>query len=73
MDWALAKALCSQRVPNKCPFCAANGVDWDEFKVHLASVHYYNGTTRVLDGKIRDEEIYVFCTKCEEEIRPEDI
>lgn len=70
---ALLKAMCAQRVPAVCPFCELEGFTWDEFKVHAIDIHYFDGATHTLDPKVIDEQIMVFCTRCEEEIRAEDV
>lgn len=72
MDLSLVRALVSQRVPAKCPMCdKIEGIEWTEFKVYAADAFYV--VDGILKERIVDEKINVFCTRCDEEIRPEDV
>jgi hypothetical protein len=61
---------CVKRVPKKCPFCDIEGMTWSEFQVHASDVYYFD---RELGNRVIDEKISVFCTRCDEEIRAEDV
>jgi hypothetical protein len=65
-------ALLEQRLPDRCPFCYdIDGVSWDEFGINLGkSLWISKGQT---EAGYRDEFIQIFCSRCNEEIRQEDV
>jgi hypothetical protein len=68
----LKQQLLTERVPAECPFCRnIDNVSWTEFKVHLADVGFVQAGG--VWQKTIGEAINVFCTRCDEEIRVEDI
>ena len=64
--------LLDARAPNCCPFCKdIDDVTWTEFEIALGDKFYFN-TQDKSRHKI-GASIVVFCTRCDEEIRAEDI
>lgn len=59
------------RLPQWCPFCyATDAVKWDEFRVNFIEMRYFSeGEDKGSCG----EHHQVFCTRCDEEIREEDV
>jgi hypothetical protein len=61
-------------VPSECPFCrAVDGKFWREFKVVAAEPFYADAGNMTTHSSNLPMELHVFCTRCEEEIRPEDV
>jgi len=62
-----------QRTPKQCPFCwEVDKVVWREFEVVAAPVVYFDRETDSIHDT-NEKRITVTCTRCEEEIRPEDV
>ena len=70
MDERTKRELMDGRIPKKCPFC---DVDWYEFKVQFFEGQYYDESKKTLHERVIDDGVTVFCTRCEEEIREEDV
>lgn len=63
--------LLADRVPVECPFCrGGDGVSWDEFRVLVGDVGLVAGGVWRRDV---DVACQVWCTRCDEEVRPEDV
>ena len=61
-----------KQVPVACPFCiATDNVNWSEFKVQFYEEHYVDSGN--IGERVLEEGIVVFCTRCGEHIRPEDM
>lgn len=62
-----------KELPKRCPFCwKIDEVEWNEFKVRKWFERYFDAGT-LNYSKIRDEGFDLFCTRCEEHIRKQDI
>lgn len=59
-------------IPKRCPFCAAQDVVWKEYRVRTFVERYFDGDTGNFAAP-RDEGVDVWCTRCEEHIRQEDM
>lgn len=59
------------RLPKWCPFCyATDAIKWPEFRINFIEMRYFcDGEDRGACG----EHHQVFCTRCDEEIRREDV
>ena len=61
-----------KRIPKNCPFCKnIDNVAHDEFEVRVAYPFY--STSGFWKRSSQEPHIGVFCTRCLEEIREEDI
>jgi len=61
-------------VPSECPFCReVDGKFWREFEVFAATPLYVDVERRVSRPSLHGLRVLVICTRCEEEIRSEDI
>ena len=59
------------RIPEWCPFCyAQDAVKWTEFRVDFTEMRYFDGKN---DKGECGQSHKVFCTRCDEEIREEDV
>jgi hypothetical protein len=68
------QALMSTRaIPVRCPFCFCNGEESTEFVFRFFEEHYYDAEKKHLVEHTRDDGLQIFCVKCEEEIRVEDV
>lgn len=66
--------LLKERIPDCCPFCKEiDAVQWTEFEVYLSDKFYFTSGMAAAKAKPIGAGITVFCTRCEEEIRKEDI
>jgi len=64
--------LLDKRVPEHCPFCKdIDDVTWTEFEVALGNKMYFNKSDK--SESIISANITVFCTRCDEEIREDDL
>jgi len=67
------KELLNKRVPEVCPFCKSiDEIEWTEFDVFLGEKFYFE-KRKDYNTKVREVDIRVFCTRCDEEIREEDL
>jgi hypothetical protein len=65
-------ALVKKRIPHECPFCRnIDNVSTEDFKVLVA--YPFTSTDGAWRRNAHEPEVTVFCERCEEEIRPEDI
>jgi hypothetical protein len=65
-------AYVRSRIPFECPFCRnINGVSATDFKVLVA--YPFISVEGVWKRRRDEPSVNVFCERCEEEIRPEDV
>jgi len=62
-----------QFVPHECPFCrVVDDLSWQEFKVFVAYPHYFDSQHKK-EVECGEPEYRVICTRCSEDIIPEDM
>lgn len=65
--------LMQKRIPAFCPFCERiDAVLWHEFEVTLGTKFYFS-TDKPTKKHTIGASIVVFCTRCDEEVREEDL
>ena len=61
------------KMPKRCPFCwETSDTMWREFKVRTYVERFFDADTNGFSAP-RDESFEVWCSRCGEHIRPEDI
>lgn len=66
------RSAMEKRVPKICPFCKnGDNIEWTEFKVNVGRMYYVDG--KEVNNAWLSPTIQVFCTRCEEEVREEDL
>ena len=64
----LSRLIETRKIPACCPFCESQ-----ELKIRFFEEHYYDAGKRELIEFVLDDGLHIFCVKCEEEIREEDV
>lgn len=69
----MEEGIVERRVPSRCPFCwRIDEVEWQEFKV-VAAEPFYVDEKRERRRSLGEDFVMVTCTRCDEEIREEDV